>query len=181
MQIGHRVSTDLDWFSTTQQLNTPARQQLVKHLQASNALTLVSEEDGMLFTQLLEVEVSFIYQHHHLLETTIEYDGIQIASPPDIGLMKLAAVNSRGTRRDFVDLYCLQDVITLEQLFDLATEKYKDRPNFLAVTARALAYFADAEQQPMPNMLRPVSWNDVRNYCENAARKLARQLSGISP
>jgi hypothetical protein len=26
------------------------------------------------------------------------------------------------------------------------------RPNFLAIAARALAYFEDAEQQPMPRM-----------------------------
>lgn len=93
--------------------------------------------------------------------------------------MKLAAINSRGTRRDFVDLYCLQKIVTLERLLESATAKYSDRPSFLAIAARALAYFDDAEQQPMPDMLVSMNWDDVRSYCEAAARGLTRRLSGL--
>ena len=64
-------------------------------------------------------------------------------------------------------------------LFELVAVKYADRPNFLAVAVRALAYFEDAEQQPMPRMLMPVDWADVRSYCETAALRLARRLSGL--
>ena len=59
-------------------------------------------------------------------------------------------------------------------------DKYANRPSFLAIAVRALAYFEDAEQQPMPRMLKPVRWADVRAYCEAAARRLARRLSGLA-
>ena len=180
LQIGHRISTDLDWFSTEQRLLAPQRETICLSLERSGQFEAVSEQDGMLFTRLFEADVSFIYQHHPLLEPTVEYEGISLASPADIGLMKLAAVNSRGTRRDFVDLYCLRDVVTLNQLLELATIKYADRPSFLFVAARALAYFEDAEQQPMPRLLVPTDWADVRSYCEDAARRLARRLSGLA-
>jgi hypothetical protein len=49
-----------------------------------------------------------------------------------------------------------------------------------ATTSRALAYFDDAEQQPMPRLLTPVHWADVQAYCEAAARDLARRLSGLT-
>ena len=179
LQIGHRISTDLDWFSTQQHLLPPAREEICLALSASGQFEFASEQDGMLFTRLFGTDVSFIYQHHPLLEPTIEYRGVQLASPADIGLMKLAAINSRGTRRDFVDVYCLQEVVTLERLLELATVKYTDRPSFLAVAVRALAYFEDAEQQPMPRLLTLVRWPDVRVYCETAARRLARRLSGL--
>jgi hypothetical protein len=133
----------------------------------------------MLFMQLFGADLSFIHQHHPLLEPTVEYQGVQLASPTDIGLMKLAAINSRGTRRDFIDLYCLQEGVTLDRLLELAAIKYADRPSFLVVAARALAYFEDAEPQPMPRLLTPVNWADVRVYCEAAARRLARRLSGL--
>lgn len=110
----------------------------------------------------------------------MEYKDLHLASCTDIGLMKLAAVNSRGTRRDFVDLYCLRDVVTLDRLLELAAIKYADRPSFLAIAVRALAYFEDAEQQPMPGMLKPVQWTDVRAYGEAATRRLARRLSGLA-
>ena len=56
---------------------------------------------------------------------------------------------------------------------------YEDRPSFLPIAARALAYFEDAEPQPMPRLLMPVKWVDVRAYCEAAARRLTRRLSGL--
>ncbi len=96
-----------------------------------------------------------------------------------IGLMKLSAINSRGTRRDFIDIYCLRGIVTLDRLLELAALKYADQPSFQAIAIRALAYFEDAEQQPMPRALTPVDWVDVRAYCEEAARRLARRLSGL--
>jgi predicted nucleotidyltransferase component of viral defense system len=179
LQIGHRISTDLDWFSTQRRLLAPEREEICLALSDSGQFEVISEQDGMLFTRLFGADVSFIYQHHPLLEPTVEYRGIQLASPTDIGLMKLAAINSRGTRRDFVDVYCLREVVTLDRLLELAVTKYADRPGFQAIAVRALAYFEDAEQQPMPRLLTPVRWADVRAYCEAAARRLARRLSGL--
>jgi hypothetical protein len=102
-----------------------------------------------------------------------------LASPTDIGLMKLAAINARGRRCDFVDVYCLREAVGLDRLLALAPLKYADRPSFLSIAARALAYSEDAEQQPMPRLLLPVSWDEVRVYCEAAARHLARRMSGL--
>lgn len=179
LQIGHRISTDLDWFSASCRLLTPEREQIRSTLSARGAFEVASEQDGMMFTQLFGTEVSFICQPHPLLEPTVEYRGVRLASPADIGLMKLAAINARGTRRDFVDVYCLRDVVSLDRLLELTPAKYPDRPSFLSIVARALAYFEDAEQQPMPRLLVSVRWEDVRGYCEAAARLLARRMSGL--
>lgn len=79
-----------------------------------------------------------------------------------------------------MDIYCIRDVVSIEDLFNLALEKYADRPQFSSVVVRALAYFEDAEQQPMPKVLVPVKWKDVRAYCEEASRNMARRLSGLT-
>ena len=180
LQIGHRISTDLDWFSVTNHLQASQRDHIQEVLKSSGKFETVSEQDGLLVIRLNDTDTSFIYQHHPLLEPTVEYQGIKLASPIDIGLMKLAAITSRGARRDFVDIYCMREFISLKDLFELAPKKYTDRPQFLAVAVRALAYFEDAEQQPMPKMLVPVAWKDIRIYCEEASRKLTRRLSGLS-
>lgn len=180
LQIGHRISTDLDWFSSTNHLKASKREHIQSTLSSQEFFETVSEQDGLLFTRLNDTDTSFIYQHHSLLELAVDYQGIKLADPIDIGLMKLAAISSRGTRRDFIDIYCIREAISLEELFELAPRKYVDRPQFLAVAVRALAYFNDAEQQPMPRMLIPVVWGDVRKYCEEASRNLTRHLSGLS-
>jgi len=177
LQIGHRISTDLDWFTYSHPLESVEREALRSALSQMGVFEIVSEQDGQMVTRLASADVSFIYQHHALLEPTIDYEGIPLASPTDIGLMKLAAINSRGTRRDFVDLFCLREIASIERLAELAEIKYADRPSFLDITARALAYFADAEQQPMPQMLwKDVKWNDVVKYCEAGAKWLAQRL-----
>ena len=111
LQIGHRISTDLDWFSRTQALQTPERDQIRALLASGDDFEVVSEQDGMLFTRLFGTDVRFIHQHPPLLAPMVDYQTVQLAAPTDIGLMKLAAINARGTRRDFVDLYCLQETI----------------------------------------------------------------------
>ena len=180
LQIGHRISTDLDWFSATNILQSPQREYIQRELKISEEFETISEGDGLLFTRLFDTDTSFIYQHHPLLAPGVEYERVKLATPHDIGLMKLAAIASRGTRRDFVDIYSLRDIVSIEDLFVLAPEKYTDRPQFLSVVLRALAYFEDAEQQPMPKMLVPVRWKDVRAYCEEVSRNMTRRLSGLT-
>jgi Nucleotidyl transferase AbiEii toxin, Type IV TA system len=177
LQIGHRVSTDLDWFTPSHMLETLERDTFRTALSSTGTFEINSEQDGQLYTRLAGTDISFIYQHHPLLEPTVDYNGIPLASPTDIGVMKLAAINSRGTRRDFVDLYCLRDIASLERLIHLAEGKYADRPSFLDIAVRALAYFVDAEQQPMPRMLwKNVQWDAVMKYCESGVKWLTRYL-----
>jgi hypothetical protein len=177
LQIGHRISIDLDWFTPSHLLEAAEREALQARLMATGVYSGTSEQDGQLYCQIAGADVSFISQHHALLEPTVDYDGVPLASPIDIGIMKLSAINSRGTRRDFVDLYCLRDIVSLERLLQLAEVKYADRPSFLNITVRALAYFADAEQQPMPRLLwKNVQWADVVKYSEAGAKWLTRYL-----
>jgi len=175
LQIGHRISTDLDWFSTDHLLESAERDDFREALAASGDFAVMGEQDGQLFTRLLGADVSFIHQPHRLLDETVDLDGLPLATPTDIGLMKLAAINSRGTRRDFVDVYCLRDITPLTRLIELAEIKYADRASFLDITARALAYFEEAEQQPMPQMLTRVKWSDARRDGEEGARWLVRR------
>ena len=95
IQIGHRISADLDWFSAERMLLAPEREAIRQALAFSGSFEVNSEQDGMMFTRLLGTDVSFIYQHHALIAPTVELRGVRLASPTDIGLMKLAAINSR--------------------------------------------------------------------------------------
>ena len=180
LQLGHRISYDLDFFSPEDRLGVGTRAQIVSALHASGEAQISTNEDIMFFARLMGVDISFIYQHHPLLEPPVEMNGIRLASIVDIGLMKLSAINSRGTRRDFIDLYCMREYAPLEKLFDLAGRKYYDRPDFTVITARALQYFDDAESDPRPlKLLNQVRWSDVKKYCVKGARLLTRRNLGF--
>ena len=85
LQIGHRISTDLDWFRTTRTLPAPEREAICAALSMPGLFEVVSEQDRMLFTRLFRTDVSVIYQHHALLKPTVSYQGVPLASPTDIG------------------------------------------------------------------------------------------------
>jgi hypothetical protein len=182
LQLGHRISYDLDFLSTSSPLGMTERSRLAHQLQSIKPTTIKHEQDEQLYATVMGVEVSFIYQHHPLLSATLEAGDLQLASAVDIGLMKLSAIKDRGTRRDFVDLYCLRKVAPLKTLFELLPKKFFDRPDFTVHLAYALQYFADAEQDTRERqMLQPVKWSDVKKYCIDGSNLLSKINAGLEP
>lgn len=84
--------------------------------------------------------------------------------------MKIAAIIGRGTKKDFIDLYFLLRLFTLNELLDLYLEKYPDGSLFVAM--KSLTYFDDAEQDPMPVMFDNVEWESVKDSIRNAVSTL---------
>jgi hypothetical protein len=182
LQLGHRISRDLDFFSPSNRLGAAERAVLARHLQRIQPSVIRHESDEQLYATIMGVEVSFVYQHHPLLFPTIDIGGIVAAPPADIGMMKLSAIKDRGTRRDFVDLYCLRQIAPLKSLFQWLPQKYHDRPDFTVHLAYALRYFDDAEADARElHMLRQVNWSEVKKYCTEGARLLSKLNAGLEP
>src|SRR5436305_1486702 len=55
----------------------------------------------------LSFEMCHFFDNSPLREPYAKVSGLAVASAVDLGLIKLAAIIIRGTRRDFVDLYLL--------------------------------------------------------------------------
>ncbi len=182
LQIGHRISHDLDFFSSNNPLSAVERSVLARDLRRIQPSVVRQESDEQLYATIMGVEVSFVYQQHPLLFPTIDIGGLVAAQPADIGLMKLSAIKDRGTRRDFVDLYCLRHIAPLKTLFQWLPQKYHDRPDFTVHLAYALRYFDDAEADASElHMLRDVKWSEVKKYCTAGARLLSKLNAGLEP
>ena len=79
--------------------------------------------------------------------------------------------------RDFVDLYFVcQSRMTLAEALEWHSRKFADLNINVLHLIRSLVYFEDAEADPTPEMLEPVSWPDMRRFFEREARELLRQL-----
>ena len=94
------------------------------------------------------------------ISANVEEESLVLASPEDIASMKLSAITNRGTKKYFIDLYELLDHFSLEQMFGFYREKYTDAIPFM--TLKSLAWFEDAEEDPMPFMLKNYSWENVK-------------------
>jgi hypothetical protein len=97
----------------------------------------------------------------------------------DIAAMKLEAIAGRGSRKDFVDLFVLiRAGLTLEDVFQLFDRKYGTGRTERYHRLRALSYFEDAEREPMPEMLVPLEWSEVRTFFEREAKRLLAEGIG---
>ena len=157
LQIGHRISIDLDLFSSSPIAIATIPDQ-ISHV---GKIKIVNQTSSVLNLFIDEIKVDFVSYPYQFLNPILIEDGIKLASVPDIAAMKLAAITGRGSRKDFIDLYFILKTFSLPELFKFYALKYPDGSDFLVY--KSLTYFEDAEIEPMPNMITAVKWNDVKN------------------
>lgn len=99
-----------------------------------------------------------------------------VASAWDLGLMKLGAIISRGTRRDFVDLYLLCRELPLAELLERSAEKFGHVGDFRLQAMKGLADTAAAAGEPMPTLARKLAWDDVEAWISMEVEAAGREL-----
>lgn len=177
IQIGHRLSIDLDFFSDSpESVGAEHRDALIKLLTDDPSLTVVWDKDGTFAAHWRKVGVSFFRLNRHPLTLPPLWSkGLRVATIEEIGAMKLAAILSRGNRKDYIDLYFILQQTNLKRLFETAASKYPYNAAFPAFATRALAYFEDAESDPMPQMIITVGWEQIKDFLEKEAFNIGRQ------
>jgi hypothetical protein len=158
LQLGHRRSADLDFF-TARPFDEEVLLGEIHHLPE---FELISKAPGTIHAQTQGVKITFLGYDYPVLFPFSSWLGADLADPRDIACMKISAIASRGTRRDFVDLYAACRRYGLADLGQLFLRKY-GRVSLVHV-AKSLTYFEDAEKDPMPNMLTPLEWTEVKDF-----------------
>jgi len=172
LHIGHRISVDLDFFT----------QEEFNETETSTKLATLPEfvQDGTVkwtvWGKIGETKFSMFYYKYPLLEDTLSFEGIRLASLSDIAAMKIHAIEDRGTRRDFVDVYFLSKKYTLEEMLDFYQKKYAVLEDHLYSILRSLDYFEDAEaESQMPRMKINVAWEEIKEYFRKETRRLTEK------
>jgi len=178
--LGHRAARDLDLMSGTHRLLPADRRDLLHDLLAIESTARVeTARDGYLFVRFpYQVAIRFYWYPYPLAEPTGEVAGFAVASLVDLVLMKLGAVISRGTRRDFVDLYCASRVLPLAEALARAGDKFGHVGDFALQAWKALADFSQAEDEPMPKLARELDWAEVRAWATGEAARAGREALG---
>lgn len=122
----------------------------------------VSKPPGTIDATIDETKVSLIAYAYPVLFSFKAFLGVSVADPRDIGCMKLSAIANRGSKRDFVDFYILTQQYGLDQLLVWFKMKFAHTNHNMVHVLKSLAYFDEAEQEPMPDMLVQLSWNEVK-------------------
>ena len=170
LQLGHRRSVDLDFFSPTDDIPS-SRVSLEDSLSALKP-ELSDTSWGNLVFVVKNVRVGFYGYGYALLNSLVQEESLRLASIEDIALMKMDALLSRANRKDFYVLYFIAQNIPLRRLFDLAPKKYPSVRDFEVQVTKRLIYFESAERDSEPNLSNPVAWEVVKNYFAEQAKQI---------
>lgn len=168
LYFGHRESIDLDFFSA----QDFSLEKLKREISAIGQYRLTNEEIGTLDGMLDDVKLTFIRYEYPLLFPLVDFEGIKLADERDIACMKIDAVSSRGSKKDFIDLYFLLEKYSLSELLSFFEQKYSHIEYNTLHLLKSLAYFDDAEADVMPKMLKDGSWDVVKEKILEETRKL---------
>ena len=166
LQYGHRCSIDLDFFGTFDADAETVKDVLRKY----GTLQVIKETRSIKLYVLDGVKVDIVDYKYDWIDRAVEENGLRLASPKDIAAMKVNAIEGRGTKKDFIDMYFLLQHYTLDEILSFYQEKYPEHSVFRALMS--LSYFEDADPQFMPRMFSSTTWEEmkvcicdkVRNY-----------------
>ena len=156
LQIGHRISIDIDLFGNCE-IDEIA---VLDQLNACGPVHVLKKSKNILICSVQGIKVDIVNYSYPILENTLISDGIRMVGLKDIAAMKMNAIAGRGSKKDFIDVYYLLQYFTLEVMIDLYLQKYSNGSEFLV--RKSLTFFDDAEDEEMPVMLGDISWDRIK-------------------
>ena len=160
LQLGHRVSVDLDLFTPTVFDSNEIFEYLKESYDVGGAT--VAANSLSLFVKMDEknIKVDLIRHNYSMLHPVQQIENVRLCSLQDGAAMKLNAVANRGAKKDFYDIYALLTRFSLKELLGFFQQKYEQMNSLIVL--KSLVYFADADIEPDPVSLMDVSWPEVK-------------------
>lgn len=130
LQYGHRQSVDLDFFGKPQ----ATQDEIVEMARTIGELKILNRTNSILQMALNGVKVDVVdYSYYKWIDEPILEDGLTLASPKDIAALKVNAIEGRGTKKDFVDIFELLKHYDLSDILGFYCQKYPNYSIFRAL------------------------------------------------
>ncbi len=165
LYYGHRLSIDLDLFSTTDFQTEIVLEALNKEFPDFN----YGRPNALgIFGFIGDIKVDFVRYHYHpLIGEPVVDSGIRLISIADISAMKLSAILKRAVKKDFWDVAELLDHYSVEELIDCYNRKYPNHQLLISIP-QALTYFVEAEESEDPTSLKGQTWTGVKRKIQHS-------------
>ena len=152
LQLGHRISIDLDLFSVTPfnevDLSSYLTIQYGLELDFISRCTVKGEIQG--------VQIDCIAHQYPWIKQYTEEKKIRLASVNDISAMKLNAIAGNGSRiKDFIDIAYLSSLLSFTDMLHAYEQKY--RANTI-IPLKAITYWDDI------NFSEPIKMLDAKAF-----------------
>lgn len=169
LRYGHRISVDLDIFSTKRFDLKGIASALKKEFGTGFRYKPKPNSIGI-FCFIDDVKVDFVRYPHPMIAKVKKVEGIRLYADDDIAAMKVNAILGRGKKKDFWDMSELLRQHTFKEIEGFYYKKYPEQ--ILAISIpHALTYFADADNSEDPVSLKGQTWESVRQHIRQKVRE----------
>jgi len=175
LQLGHRVSEDLDFFTSAG--FDPVT--VSRHLETRPDYSETMADRGTLYCVAAGVKLSFLHYPVPLQHPALDYLTVSVADWRDILAEKFKTVSQRGSRRDFYDIYACLTLkrLSVDKAVGFLRERFAGTGINYQHVAKSLAWFVDAESEPDPHLLMQADWSAVKTYFDSHAADFAESLA----
>jgi predicted nucleotidyltransferase component of viral defense system len=179
LQLGHRMSDDIDLF-TRHDIN---KDEILNFLNQNynGKYQIINIQNIILQVVINEIKVDLVKYDYELIEDVKVENGIKFLGKKDIAAMKLMAAANRGDQaKDFIDIYYLLKEMPLTDMFEYYKKKYKQ--NDINPIKRSLVYFDDVTENnwlAVKLLHDKLSVNDVKQKLIDEVKKATAPL--VSP
>jgi predicted nucleotidyltransferase component of viral defense system len=106
------------------------------------------------------IKIDLMTHKYPLLEPLVKMNSVRVAHLKDIAAMKINAIASRGSKKDFWDFAALLDFFPAEDMLSFFQAKYSHANVWHA--EKSLSYFDDADLEPDPNYITGKTWEEIK-------------------
>lgn len=177
LQLGHRKSEDLDFFL----IDEFDELAFMRSIQRSGLDTLVINQTSNHTQLMIQSSKVDLIQSRMPLKFPLkaihpETANLKMADAKDIGRMKIMAIGSRGSKKDFVDLYCLaREIIPLESLIAMAMEEDLGIRYSKLLFLKGLVDFEEADLEGDVSMIWDKSWDEIKGSLKEKVKEIAKK------
>lgn len=172
LRIGHRKSIDLDLFCT----HDFDANELLENLSADFGFVLFFSGKNTLKGSINDVKIDILAHRYPLIGTPLIEDGIKLISLEDIAAMKLNAIAVSGQRiKDFIDIYFLLQIYTIEEMLGFYKTKYSQFHDVNVL--KSLCWFEDVDPSEWPVLIKSprLGWKTISRTIEKAILEFIRK------
>lgn len=171
LQLGHRDSVDFDFF-TSRDFNPNNLYEKIREKIPDYTITKTQEEKNTLTVLIREnIKFSFFSYDYKLIKDSIKEDYICLASIEDIACMKLLAILSRATNKDYIDLYYILQHYELEYILSVCKQKFPEID--INLILKSLIYFKDVESEPIKfKRGSEIDFEQIKSYLIDSVKRV---------
>ncbi|MBI1182741.1 hypothetical protein GC194_00610 [bacterium] len=158
LKYGHRVSVDIDLF-TRKEINN---EELLHKVHDFGNVSLTGSSKGGLNVLIDGIKVDFVRHDYPLIKPVEIYDEFKILSNLDIAAMKMGAIISRRSKKDFIDFFRLSKEYSLNQMLDVYFQKYGHQL-FTTAILKNLTDFGMADTELTPKLYIQEDWETIKS------------------